>query len=900
MEGMALRLGNWTERRDGIMTLAAGTRFGPHEILNPIGAGGMGEVYRARDTRLGRDVAIKVLPDSFATDARRRAQFEHEAHLLASLNHPHIAQVYGLEETAAQPGASVLALVMELVDGDTIAQRIARGPIPVDEAIGLFQQVAAALDAAHAKGIVHRDLKPANIKVTRDGHAKVLDFGIARTVDLFQSGGSELSTIAATVWSDGTPGTPAYMSPEQIGGRPVDRRTDIWAFGCCLYQALTGSRPFEGSTVAETFAAILTQEPDWSALPKPTPAPVRLLVRRCLHKDPDRRLRDVGDAWIDNSDWTAVVPSGEIQSRHGVGAVAARVLPWLLASVIAATAVLVGGRSRPSASGVRHLSLVLPESTALALASAAPVGEGRPSIALSPDGGTLVYAGIREGQVSLYEQRFDRGEPHAIPGTAGAFNPFFSPDGRWVGFFASDTLKKVGLSGQNAVTLCRAPNPYGAVWHPEGRIYFASSFGRSIMRVSENGGTPESIVESPVQGYVWPELLPDGTNLLATRLNEGVVSLSIKSGKEKVLLREGTHAKYLPTGDLIFVKESALFAVPFDATRLAVSGDTVPVLGSIRTESHGGGQFSVANDGTLAYVPGTSAAAGTLVSVDRAGKQTPLDFPVATYGTFQLATDGKRLVIDVQGPTHDLWLFNLVRSVRTRLTFEGNNTYPIWSSDGRSIIFASDRTDGIFNLFRVRADAPQQVERLVASPVPHRPHSASRDGKWLVFSESIPGDAVVAVASLLDRGTKRVTRMGFKGSLMALSPDQRWLAYTSEESGRSEVYLRDFPDALNRTQVSTEGGEEPVWSPNGDELFYRNGEEWMTVSIQLVAPVPTVGRPVLLFRGDYLNVPGRSYDVMPDGQSFILIRRTADTTPTTQLNVVLNWFEELRRSLPER
>jgi eukaryotic-like serine/threonine-protein kinase len=900
MEGMALRLGNWTERRDRIMTLAVGTRFGPHEILNPIGAGGMGEVYRARDTRLGRDVAIKVLPDSFATDARRRTQFEHEAHLLASLNHPHIAQVYGLEEAAAQPGASVLALVMELVDGDTVAQRIARGPIPVDEAIGLFQQVAAALDAAHAKGIVHRDLKPANIKVTRDGHAKVLDFGIARTVDLPQSDGSELSTIAATVWSDGTPGTPAYMSPEQIRGRPVDRRTDIWAFGGSLYQALTGSRPFGGSTLAEMFAAILTQEPDWSALPKPTPAPVRLLLRRCLHKDPERRLRDVGDAWIDNSDWTAVVPSGEIQSRHGVGTVAARVLPWLLATVIAATAVWVGGRSRPSASGVRHLSLVLPESTALALANAAPVGEGRPSIALSPDGSTLVYAGIREGQVSLYEQRFDRGEPHAIPGTAGAFNPFFSPDGRWVGFFAQDTLKKVGLSGQNAVTLCRAANPYGAVWQPDGTIYFASSFGRAIMRVSENGGSPESIVESPVQGYVWPELLPDGENLLATRIDGGVVSLSIKSGEEKVLLREGTHAKYLPTGHLIFVKEGALFAVPFDSTRLAISGATVPVLGSIRTESHGGGQFSVANDGTLAYVPGTSAAAGTLVRVDRAGAQTPLDFPVATYGAFQVAPDGQRLVIDVQGPTHDLWLFNLVRSVRTRLTFEANNTYPIWSSDGRSIIFASDRIDGIFNLFRVRADAPQQVERLVASRNANRPHSASRDGKWLVFSEGIPGDTEVSVASLLDPGAVRVRRMGIKGSLMALAPDQRWLAYTSEESGRSEVYLRDFPEALNRIQVSTEGGEEPVWSPNGDELFYRNGQEWMTVALQLIAPAPVVSRPVLLFRGDYLNVPGRSYDVMPNGQSFILIRRTADTTPTTQLNVVVNWFEELRRSLSER
>jgi Tol biopolymer transport system component len=882
------------------MTLLVGARLGPHEILGPIGAGGMGEVYRARDTRLGRDVAIKVLPDSFTSDTRRRAQFEHEAHLLASLNHPHIAQVYGLEEAAAERGVSVLALVMELVDGDTLAQRIARSPMPVDEAIGVFQQVAAALDAAHAKGIVHRDLKPANIKVTRDGQAKVLDFGIARMVDPVASDSSELSTITATVWSDGTAGTPAYMSPEQIRGRLVDKRTDIWAFGCCLYEALTGSRPFGGRTLSEMFAAILTQEPDWGALPKATPAPIRLLLRRCLHKDPERRLRDAGDAWIDSGDWVAAVPAAEIPSRRGLRAVAPRLFPWLIAGVIAAAALWVSGRSKLPAHGVRHLSLILPDATALALASSAPVGEGRPSIALSPDGSTLVYTGIHEGQVRLYERRLDRGEHYAIPGTGGAFNPFFSPDGRWVGFFAEDTLKKVGLSGQNAVTLCRAPNPYGAVWYPDGTIYFASSFGRSIMRVSENGGAPESIVESPVQGYVWPELLPNGANLLATRIDEAVVSLSIKSGKEKVLLREGTHAKYVPTGHLIFVREGALFAVPFDAARLAVSGAPVPVLGSIRTESHGGGQFSVANDGTLAYVPGTSAAAGTLISVDRAGKQNPLDFPVATYGTFQVAPEGQRLVIDVQGPTHDLWLFNLVRSVRTRLTFEANNTYPIWSSDGRSVIFASDRSGGILNLFRLRADAPQQVERLVASANPNRPHSVSRDGKWLVFAEGIPGDTIVSVASLLDPGATRVRRMGFRGSLMALSPDERWLAYTSEESGRSEVYLRDFPDALNRIQVSTEGGEEPVWSPKGDELFYRNGQEWMTVAMQLAAPVPVVGRPAVLFRGDYLNVPGRSYDVMPDGQSFILIRRTADTTPTTQLNVVLNWFEELRRDLAER
>ena len=878
------------------MALRVGSRLGPYEILGTIGAGGMGEVYRARDTRLARDVAIKILPDVVELDPRRRSQFEHEAQVLASLNHPHIAQVYGLEEAPGERAAGVLAIAMELVDGETLEQRISRGAMPIDDAIAVFQQVAAGLEAAHAKGIVHRDLKPSNIKITPDGWAKVLDFGIATRLAPAVSESFGMPTITAPPSSDATPGTPAYMSPEQIRGRPVDRRTDIWAFGCCLYEALTGSRPFGGNTIAEVFASILSQEPDWSDLPAATPAPVRLLLRRCLHKDPERRLRDAGDAWIDSEDWAAAVPF--VPSPHvlpGRIARATRLLPWLIAAGLAVAVIWLHARPPTEAGAVRHLFLLLPESTPLALASWAPAGEGRPSIALSPDGRTLVYTGVREGQPSLFERRLDSTDDSAIPGTAGAFNPFFSPDGRWVGFFADNALKKVQLRGQQTMTLCPAPNPYGAVWHPDGTIYFASSFGRSIMRVSENGGAPQVVVQSAFQGYNWPELLPTGTHLLATRVSGGVVSLSIKSGEETVLVSDGSHARYVPTGHLVYMKDGVLLAARFDPARLAMAGGPVPVLAGIRTESRGGAQLTVAADGTLVYLQGTSAAAGTLVRVDRRTRLAqPLAFPVATYGTFQVAPDGHRLVIEVLGPTHDLWLFNLERAVRTKLTFESNNSYPVWGHDGRTVYFASDR-DGTVNLFRTRADAPERADRLLSSSNPDRPYWASRDGKWLLFVEGTSGDTQIMALPLLGPESGRAMHLGIQGSLVSMSPDGRWVAYTSEKSGRSEVYLRGFPDAVGQATVSTAGGEEPLWSSRGDELFYRNGQEWMVVAMRNGSPLPAIGEPQVLFQGEYLNVPGRSYDVMPDGQSFILIRRTPDPPPT-RLNVVLNWFEELRRA----
>ena len=871
------------------MAIVPGTRLGPYDITGAIGAGGMGEVYRARDRRLGRDVAIKLLPELLATDQERRAQFEHEAHVLASLNHSHIAQVYGFEEVPTATGGTLLVLAMELVEGETLADRIARGALDVDEASVLLRHVAAALEAAHARGIVHRDLKPSNIKITPDGQAKVLDFGIASRVESDAADATVTTPATAEVR---THGTPLYMSPEQIRGRPIDKRADIWAFGCCLYEALTGRKPFAGTTLAEIFTAILTQEPDWSALPAPTTPSLRRLLRHCLQKDPERRLRDAGDAWIEDVD---PAQPGRSESRRPIRAILLGALPWALAALSAVAVLTLAGSTTRTGRPVRHLSVVLPESAPLALASWAPVGEGRPAVALSPNGDVLVYVGLKDGSPVLYERHLDRPDFAVIPGTAGAFNPFFSPDGRWVGFFAQDQLKKADLRAHETVTLCPASNAYGAAWSPDGTIFFSAAFGRVLMRVPENGGPPVEFARSATESYSWPEILPGGTTLLAGRVGQGIVAISVQSGKESPVLGSATHAKYAPSGHLVYGQDGALYAAAFDPDRAAITGTPIAVVGSVRTESRGAAQFSIARDGTLVYVPGASAAAGTFVRVDREGKEAPLGFPTATYGAFQVAPDGRRLVAVVEGSADDLWIFDLERRARTRLTFEGNNTYPIWTPDARWILFASDRT-GVQNMFRTRADGTGQTERLLAAPNPQRPYSVSRDGKWLVFSDMTPGGTDIAALALRDGAFTRLVHARFQGSLMMLSPDGQWLAYTSDDSGRSEVYLRDFPDANERLQVSTDGGEEPVWSPAGNELFYRNGQEWMAVPVAGATPLPEVGAPRPIFHGDYLNVPGRSYDVMPDGRSFILIRRMPEPVPT-RLNVVLSWFEELRQTV---
>ena len=914
--------------------LAAGLRVGPYEIVAPLGAGAMGEVYRASDTKLNRIVALKVLPERFALDPDRLARFTREAQLLARLNHPNIAAIYGLEEQAP-----VQALVLELIDGPTLADRIAVGPIPLAEALPIARQIADAVGAAHEKGIIHRDLKPANIKIASSGVVKVLDLGLAKVWDGAPQ--ADLSASPRLTAPDlGGPtllGTPTYMSPEQARGQPLDRRTDIWAFGCVLYEMLTGRPPFAGDTISDTLAAILEREPDGTILPADTPAQIRRLLRRCLEKDRKRRLDSASDARLEIDDAIAL-PAAETlalaptPSRRVTPAIAALVgLP-----IIAALVVWI--LMRPAPAGP-----VLPARFAIVPAPGLPLnvsGLNR-DLALSPDGRRLVYraGGSNTAGSPLLVRAIDRLDAQPVADVDSAYAPFFSPDNRWIGFFENTDLKKVSIAGGPAITLCQfSGRPLGASWGDDNTITFATNAPRTgLWRVSADGGEPTILTTAdPAQqvgAYSFPSVLPLGRGVLftiatASQADSSVAVLDLKTGQRKTLIRGGSDGQYIETGHLIFATAGALSAVRFDPDRLEVLGDPVTVVDHVMMKPTGAANYAVSRAGTLVYIsPGLSelATPRELLWVDRKGHEEPTGAPLRAYGTPRLSPDGTRVAAEIYDQISEVWIWDFGRKVLRRLTFDsGGSGMSVWTPDSRQIIFESRRT-GMPGVYKQAADGTGTVERLSPSATPQWSNSITPDGTWVAAFDLLPREvpnviflpltpAVVRPSSNpapLDQARGRpgvsqsplesLAETRFKGSMADFSPNGRYIAYQSEESGRSEIYIRPFPRVNNgRWQVSTAGGTRPVWAPSGRELFYLDASNALTaVPVGAFGPTISIGIPAKLFDTKYAEPnPSRHYDVSADGGRFLMLKASAtgdpNATPVSMV-IVEHWFEELKQ-----
>ena len=919
------------------MTVSLGTRLGPYEIVAPLGAGGMGEVYRARDTKLDRAVAIKILPESFAQDPERLARFEREAKILAALNHPNIAIVHGFEEANA-----IQALVMELVEGPTLADRITQGPIPLHETLGIARQIADALEAAHDRGIIHRDLKPANIKLRPDGTVKVLDFGLAKVLTGDGNGSvatplSHSPTITSPAMVTGVGmilGTAAYMSPEQAKGKPADKRSDVWAFGCVVYEMLTGARAFKGDDVSDTLAAVLRGEPDWRALPARTPASIRRLLRRCLEKDRKRRLADAADARLEIDD-ALMSPAPDAQTD----ATPEPDVPMWRKAMPAAAVIIVGLAAgyggwmlKPSAPRpVTRFAITLTQSDTFP--------SGRNWVALSPDGTRLAYTANNR----LYLLARDQLTATPIAGgqtteVASARNPFFSPDGQSIGFWEAGQLKKVSVSGGAPVILCAlSPPPYGATWATDNTILYADG-ATGIWRVSGNGGTAERIITlDPGQRAHGPQLLPDGRTVLFTLAPSAswdeaqIVVQPLDGGTRKVVISGGTDGRYLPTGHLVYALGETVLAVPFDTTSLSTTSGPVPIVESVRRQMGAGSanaQFAVSSEGTLAYVPPEKAASAlrTLAWVDRQGREEAIPAPPRAYRQPRISPDGTRLamVFPDDKQNVDIWVWDVAGRSRIRVTtgpnFDGE---PVWTPDGQRLLFTSIRT-GEFSLYWQAANGTGIAERLIELTRQNTALPAiSPDGRHVVLRESELGSSYIAIVDLgSDRGrqaspiragqSKPLVKTEFEESNAEISPDGRWLAYQSNRSGTFEVYVQPFPDVANDLwQVSTAGGTEPVWARESPELFYRALDgAVMRVSI---TPGATwkASAPMQLFPATSYTLASptaggavRTYDVSPDGRRFLMMKNSDapnQTSTAPRIIVVQNWlFDELKRLAPTK
>jgi len=898
-----------------------GQRIGSYQIEAWIGAGGMGEVYKALDTKLNRQVAIKILLPAVADDPDRLARFSREAQLLALLNHPHIAQIHGLEDAGG-----LHALVMELIDGPTLADRIAQGPIPVDEALRVAAQIAEALEAAHEQGIIHRDLKPANIKVREDGTVKVLDFGLAKAIDPASSAGvGAVSTPARAVLATQAGviiGTAAYMSPEQARGRPVDRRADLWAFGAVLYEMLTGRTAFPGETVSDTIVAILEREPDWNALPAAVPLPVRTLIRRSLAKDRRQRIADISVAQFVLQD-PATGPPMTATSAARPSLWRRMTMPsgmWLIGVAMSGAAFWYATRAVPSPRVSRFL-ITPPGATALTVS-----GLFR-DLALTPDGTRLVYVGANGA--SLFVRPFDQLDATPLTGLNAAFGPFVSPDGQWVGVFdgaAAPALKKVAITGGAVVTLGRPDGPTrGASWAADDTIIFATiNEATGLQRITAAGGEPTVLTRPNRAGgeadHVWPEILPGSQAVVFTitsttgRLDQAQVAvLDLRTGTQTVLIRGGSDAHYVSSGHLVYAAEGTLKAVAFDLARLAVVGSATTVLPQVQTSATGAANAVVAANGTMVYVPGgvANGIRNSLVWVDRRGQETAMPAPPRSYVYPRLSPNGSRLAFFISDQELDIWLWDLSRPTLTRVTFDaGLESYPVWAPNGRQLFFSTER-GGPRNIFAQAADGTGVPARLTESDNAQFPTSVSPDGTRLVFTEMASATAPAGdVLQLRLDGRHTVTPLvqtPFSERNGEVSPDGNWLAYEADDSGRYEIYVRPFPDVTRGLwQVSTEGGTRPLWARSGQELFYLAPTgALMRVGVGR-GPMWGATEPTKLFEGRY-GPPafhtGRTYDVSHDGQRFLMIKNNApgdpNATPASMV-VVLNWTEELKRLVPRR
>ena len=905
-----------------------GKTLGHYQITSQLGKGGMGEVYQAKDQVLGRDVAIKVLPEEFAKDAERVARFQREAKVLASLNHPNIAAIHGLERSN---GTNFL--VLELVEGQTLADRIKAGPIPVEESLKLALQIAEALEAAHEKGVIHRDLKPANIKVTPDGKVKVLDFGLAKA---FAGDQAELNLSNSPTLSDMATqkgvilGTAAYMSPEQAKGKAVDKRTDIWAFGCVLYETLTGQAAFQGEDVTEILAAVVKLGANLDLLPSNLHYRVREVITRCLQRDLNRRYQDIRDARYEIEQAVAdpsgvfVQPATTMEPRTRLRTM----LPWIAAAIILGA--LVAGAAIwqlriQEPPPVTRFYYELPDGRRFNHPSGQVVG-------ISPDSRQLVYS-TSEG---LYLRSMDELDARLIAGTANEDpgEPLFSPDGKWIVYYslASKQLKKIATGGGIPITLCDIPTFRGSNWGIDNTIIYGEGVG-NIMRVSANGGTPELLFKKEGENCGRPQILPGGKSVLYSRFdrqpNGNIVShvmiRSLETGKVKELFG-GYIARYLNTGHIVYSTGNKLletrgdlFAVPFDLTKLEVTGGAVSLINDI--SGFLGVRYAISDSGTLVYIPGITVdfiSFGDPAWVDFKGQEMPIEAKPNIYSYPKISPDGTKValaVMDLGSAKTDIWILDLLRKILTRLTFyESSNTMPLWTPDGQRIVFASDRDGGNYGIYCKAADGTGKDEKLASMPDRSLfPCSLSRDGKTLAMavaegSSNLSLKWDVGILSMDgDHAQKALLQQDYVEIQPQISPDRRWIAYSSNESGQFEVYVRPFPEVDNgKWQVSTSGGSSPRWAPHGRELFYLASEDSIVAISVQAEPTFSFGTPRHLFKNIYKRAEdlfGISWDISPDGKRFLMLKEAADTgkpaaeTPR-KINIVLNWFEELKQRVP--
>ncbi len=880
----------------------------------------MGKVYRAEDTRLGREVAIKVLPEAVARDPERLARFEREARVLAAFAHPRIAAVH---EFGVADG--VHFLVMELAAGETLAERIARGALPVFEALPIALQIAEALEAAHERGIVHRDLKPANVKVSPDGAVKVLDFGLAKALEMPTDGTSEAHlTHSPTLTGHATRGgvllcTAAYMSPEQAAGRPADRRSDVWAFGVVLLEMLTGRQAFTGESASHVLASVLKDEPAWGSLERDLPPRVLELLRRCLRKEPKRRLQAIGEARVALEDWLAdpgamaAAPAAVASSRRRTG-----LLPWAVAAVLAAALAVAlwlwrqeGDRPAPEVAAVARIPVTFGAGESLALGL-------QPAVAMSRDGRRQLLVVESEGTRRLLLRDLDQVDSRLLPGSEGASSPFFSPDGEWVGFVADETLKKMSLAGGPPITLAAAPDSRGAAWSEDGTIFFSPGPSGGLQRISAQGGEAAAATELDGERgertHRWPHVVPGGRAALYTSVtfdsleyydDARIEALVVASGERKVILEGASRAEVLG-GHLVFARGGSLLAVPFDAAALEVEGQPVPVLTKVATSATtGAAHFALSATGSGIYVPGDLSDAVFPRWADRRGGGVPAELEEANYVQLRLAPDDRRAALVVAAAQdNDVWVADFERGTTSRLTFGGLARDPVWTPDGRSVAFSQRRkgADANYGIYVQPADGAGEPEVLwTDESVKLRVDCFSPDGTSLVFSRltsANQGDLwLLPLAG--DRAPRPLLETSFHESHAEVSPDGRWLAYASNESGRSEVFVRPFPGPGGKWQVSSDGGLEPHWSHDGRELFYRTGgSELMRASI---APTSAfaAGRPERLFAGVRGGVRPGAYAVARDGRFLYL--SSPEAVRLSRAVLLLDWASEVERlSAPRR
>jgi serine/threonine-protein kinase len=908
------------------MAIQIGQQLGSLEVTALIGKGGMGEVYRARDTKLKRDVAIKILPDEFARDADRVARFQREAEVLASLSHQNIAGIYDLQHSG-----ETQFLVMELVEGETLADRIKHGPLQFEEALQIGKSICEALEAAHEKGVIHRDLKPANVKITPDGTVKVLDFGLAKAMEsspntILSNSPTLINSIAATN-AGIIIGTAGYMSPEQARGRKADARCDVFSFGCVLYEMLTGRKAFQGEEVSDILASVLKTDPDTALLPPDLNPRIRELLRRCLDKNPKSRWHAIGDVRVELETVLA--------DPQGIKALRVQAKPfWKLAIPVVVTAVVtilltavffMSRSTVPTPAAVTRFAFTLPKDANF-------TRNGRSVITISPDGTNIVYVANNQ----LYLRPMTDMLPHAIPGTAqDPLNPFFSPDGKWLAFYTPDRkLKKITLTGGADVTISNIDFPFGATWYDADHILVGLG-PKGIVRVSANGGKPETIISVKSNEFAHgPQVLPGGDEVLFTLATGSggdrwdkaeILVQSLKSGQRKTLIRGGSDARFVAGGYIIYVLGANLFAVPFDAKKLEVTGGPVPIMEGVMKSAAlytASAYFAVSGNGTLVSIPGTQLdTARILAFADKMGLKKPIPVAAGPFLHPRISPDGKQIAIGVDdGKESNIWIYDLsgAESMR-RLTFVGANAFPVWTPDGQRVVFESDR-EGSKGLFWQRADGTGIPERLTtaAKDEDQMPLSWTTDGKTLAFWTSHNDGDIWTVSVDGDRKPKALIEAPHNQQYASLSPDGRWIAYTSNDSNSRvpcEVFVQPFPPTGAKYLISTAtaGGLYPVWSPDGKQLYYVQSTTgcappWKFMFANIVTqPSFVFSKPTALAIDGITSggpASGRPFDVMPDGKQFVvMLPREAEAAlspeaPPQQINVVLNWFTELQERVP--